>query len=414
MTRVSPRLRLDVGQGVVDDGEVAQAEEVHLQQAERLARRVVELGDDRAVLLPLHDRDRVDQRLARHDHRAGVHAPLPLEPLEALCGLDDPLDLGVGLAQGPELAALAVTLVTGVEELVQRHVLAHDRRRHGLGDALAHRERVAQDARRVLDRLLGLDRAVGDDLGDPVVAVLVGDVRHDLTPAAFVEVDVDVGHRDPLGVEEPLEQQPVLERIELGDAHRVGDKGSGRRPPARADPDALGPGPGNEIGNHQEIAGKTHADDHRDFVVGPGADVGRDPRGIRRNSPSSTSFTNQEFSSSPVGHREPGHEVGALGEADLAALGDQQGVVAGLAQLVLVGPERAHLRRGLEVEVAGVELEAVGVGHRLAGLHAEQHLVGVGVVGVRVVQVVRGDHRQVRSRARRSRSSCTRVSMSRP
>ena len=41
---------LDVGEGVVEDREVAQAEEVHLDQAERLAARVVELGDDLAVL----------------------------------------------------------------------------------------------------------------------------------------------------------------------------------------------------------------------------------------------------------------------------------------------------------------------------------------------------------------------------
>ena len=43
-------------------GEVAQAQEVHLEQAERLAGRVVELRDDGAVGLPAHDRDRVDER----------------------------------------------------------------------------------------------------------------------------------------------------------------------------------------------------------------------------------------------------------------------------------------------------------------------------------------------------------------
>ena len=52
-------------EAVVEDGEVAQAEEVHLEQAERLARAHVELGDDRAVLLAPLDRDDVEQRLAR-------------------------------------------------------------------------------------------------------------------------------------------------------------------------------------------------------------------------------------------------------------------------------------------------------------------------------------------------------------
>ena len=62
----------------------------------------------------------------------------------------------------------------------------------------------------VLQRLLGLDRAVGDDLRDALVAVLLGDVLDDLAAATVVEVDVEVGHRDAVGVEEPLEDQAVL------------------------------------------------------------------------------------------------------------------------------------------------------------------------------------------------------------
>ncbi len=96
---------------------------------------------------------------------------------------------------------------------------------------------------RVLDRLLGLDRSVGDDLGDPVGPVLLGDVADDVAATALVEVDVDVGHRGALGVEEPLEDQAVLERVEVGDAKRVRDDGAGCRPATRADPDALGSWP---------------------------------------------------------------------------------------------------------------------------------------------------------------------------
>ena len=60
-------------------------------------RRVVELRDDRAVLRAPHDRDDVDQRLARHDDAGRVHAPLPLEVLQPLGGLEHALRLGVGL-----------------------------------------------------------------------------------------------------------------------------------------------------------------------------------------------------------------------------------------------------------------------------------------------------------------------------
>jgi hypothetical protein len=52
---------LEVLHGVVEDREVAQPEEVHLDQPSPRS-GVVELGDDLAVLLAAHDRDDVDQR----------------------------------------------------------------------------------------------------------------------------------------------------------------------------------------------------------------------------------------------------------------------------------------------------------------------------------------------------------------
>src|SRR3712207_7840934 len=44
-----------------------------------------------AVLLPAHDRDDLLDRRAGHDDAGGVHAPLPLEPLQADGGVDDGL-----------------------------------------------------------------------------------------------------------------------------------------------------------------------------------------------------------------------------------------------------------------------------------------------------------------------------------
>src|SRR3712207_8878658 len=59
-----------------------------------------------------------------------------------------------------------------------------------------------------------------DDLRDALGAVLLGDVADDLGAAAVVEVDVEVRHRDAVRVEEALEDEAVLERVEVGDAHR--------------------------------------------------------------------------------------------------------------------------------------------------------------------------------------------------
>ena len=54
----------------------------------------------------------------------------------------------------------------------------------------------------------------------------------------------------------------------------------------------------------------------------------------------------------------------------------------------------AHLRRGLQVELLGVELEAVGVGLLGAGLHAQQRVVCLGVLAMRVVAVVGREQRR--------------------
>ena len=205
-----PRLALHAVDRVVQHGEVAQPEEVHLEQAERLARRVVELGDDRAVGLPLPHRDVVDDRLAAHDHASRVHAGLADQPLQAAGGVDDLPHLGLGLVQGADLAGFAVPGVGVVEDPRQRDVLAHHGGRERLGDPVAEGVREAEHPGRVLDRRLGLDGAVGDDLRDPVIAPLLGDVADHVTPPAFVEVDVDVGHGHALGVEEPFEDSPCL------------------------------------------------------------------------------------------------------------------------------------------------------------------------------------------------------------
>ena len=110
--------------------------------------------------------------------------------------------------------------------------LAHHVGRQRLGDAVGDGEPVVEHAGGVLDRGLGLEPAEGGDLGDPVGAVLLGDVGDHLAAAVVVEVDVEVGHRRALGVEEALEEQSVLERAQVGDAQGVGrDRaGAGPRP----------------------------------------------------------------------------------------------------------------------------------------------------------------------------------------
>ena len=53
------------------------------------------------------------------------------------------------------------------------------------------------------------------------------------------------------------------DRVEVGDAERVGDEAAGRRAAARADRDALALRPVGEVGDDQEVAGEAHLVDDR-------------------------------------------------------------------------------------------------------------------------------------------------------
>ena len=82
---------------LVDHVEVAQAEEVHLQQAERLDVPHRELGHDLLVGALLLQRHVLGERpVADHDAR-GVDRVLPDEPLERLREVDDLADDLVGV-----------------------------------------------------------------------------------------------------------------------------------------------------------------------------------------------------------------------------------------------------------------------------------------------------------------------------
>ena len=135
---------------------------------------------------------------------------------------------------------------------VERHV---ERRRNRLGDAVDVGVRHVHDAADVADDGRGLHRAEGDDLRDVLAAVLARDVVDHLAAPPLAEVDVDIGQRHALGVEEALEDQVVVERIDVGDPQAVGDEAAGGRAAARADRDALLARVADEIPDDQEVPG---------------------------------------------------------------------------------------------------------------------------------------------------------------
>ena len=86
-------------------------------------------------------------------------------------------------------------------------------------------------------------------------------VVDDAVAPVLAEVDVEVRHRHALGVEEALEEQVVAQRIEVGDAERIGHERAGARAAPRAHRHAVGLGPVDEVGDDEEVAREPHLHD---------------------------------------------------------------------------------------------------------------------------------------------------------
>ena len=244
--RQQPRRRLQRGQRL-------QAEEVEFHEARRLDPFHVELRRRHFGFRVAIERHQFDQRpVADHDARR-MGRGVGIEPFQPLGDRQHLGDARIGLGRFAEA------------RLVDDRLFQRDRiggvLRHQLGELVDLAERHFQHAPDIAHDAARQERAEGDDLRDAVGAVALADIGDHLVAPVLAEVDVEVGHRHALGIEEALEQQAEADRIEIGDRQRIGDQRAGARTAPRPDRNVLPLGPLDEIGDDQEIAGEFHLDD---------------------------------------------------------------------------------------------------------------------------------------------------------
>ena len=111
-----------------------------------------------------------------------------------------------------------------VVSLLQLRVLLHrlpqrdtELVRYHLRDGVRKTVREVHCSSDVADDAAGEHCAERDDLDDVVLPVEFRDVIDDFLPPLGLEVHVDIGHRDALRVEEPLEEEIIPDRVELCD-----------------------------------------------------------------------------------------------------------------------------------------------------------------------------------------------------
>ena len=364
---------------LVDHVEVPKAEEVHLQQAERLDRVHRELRDDLLVGALLLERHDVHQRLGSDHDACGVDRVLAREALERPGEVDDLARHRIGVVRllqlGPGLEAVLEVLARPFRD--QLRDLVDD----AVGDF--------QHAAGVADGCARGHGPKGDDLRDAVAAVFLGDIVDDALAAVDGEVDVDVGHRLAARVEKALEEQVVADRVDVGDLEAVRDERARGRAAARTDADAVPLREADEVGDDQEVIREAHLADRLQLELEPFAQLGRDLV-VAPLEPLLAELHEVVEGIPSVGCREVRQQDTPELDLDVAALGDLERA----AQGVLPAREVAeHLRLRLEVEVVGVELPVVRVLERVARLDAEERLVRARVLVPEVMHVTRRDGR---------------------
>ena len=94
------------------------------------------------------------------------------------------------------------------------------------------------------------------------------DVFDDVRPAVVGEINVNIRRVDAFGVEEALEQQPVADRVHVGNPQQVSHDGPGGGP-ARHAGDALLVPVADEVADDQEVADEPGLLDHLQLELQP-------------------------------------------------------------------------------------------------------------------------------------------------
>ena len=376
--------------GLLQDRQVHQPQEVHLEQAQRGDGPHSELGHADALLVSLgaaHQRHDVDQGLVGNHDAGGVGTGVADNAFQAAAGIHEVAHHRVGLVGLGELRNALESAVDGPRHDLALVALAVAGGDHA-GEAVDVAVGEAEGAARVAEGGLGAEGAEGDDLGHPVGPVAVDDVGDDLVPAIVLEVHVDVGHLLALDVEEALEDQPVLQRLHVGDSQAVKDDAGGGAAPD-SEKDALPSGEAADVPDHEEIVGETGLTDDIELVLEAAAELVGDLR-IPLLEALPAEARQVLLGRIAVGHREAGQVNPGEVDRQIAFVGDAPGVGGGAGE---VRQQLFHLLGAAQVVGRAGHLEPVRLIDGRIGLNAEQHVLDLALVLVDVMDVVGADHR---------------------
>ena len=287
-----------------------------------------------------------------------------------------------------------------VERQVARHVagLAGVER---LGQPI---DPLGREAERLRHLAHGVASPVRDDRADHggvISAVLVVQVLDHLLAPVHVEVDVDVGQRACL-VDEALEEELVLDRVDLGDPQAVGHDRVAGAPPPLADDLSL-PRELHQVPHDQEELGQVRALDDVELVRHLLQRLLR-----HRPVPAQQSVVRKLVEvrerGLPLGHGEAREPIALEAELQPAGLTDggaARHAVGPRAAAPLVrqpGTDGRQLRAGLQPVLGVRQQELARLGQRRTVTDADEHVLEPMPAGLGVVDLVGDGRRQAELR----------------
>ena len=347
---------------VLDDRQGAQSQKVHFQQPQLLDRGHGKLCRDRAVTPARQWHKLVRRLLADHNARS-VHRRVTRKSFQLQAHVDQIVNLLVLLIQLSELRIH----FEGARDRDRRIALVWYHLGYPVHIIIWKVERTPHIANHALCR----HRTERHDLNNLVMPVFLTHIVDHFLPPLIAEINVNIGHRHALRVQEPLKQQAVADWIDVRDMQAVRDDASRRRAAPRTDGNVMLPGPVDKIPHDQEVIYIPHFLNHAKLVVQLFPDraviVGialRQPVGTElvEVTPRVIALRNVEL-------RQFRH---AKLDLHIATVGNHRRVVE---RLLRVWKQLPHLHLALDIVLPAIIAHPVLVGDLLRGLDTEQDIM---------------------------------------
>ena len=124
-----------------------------------------------------------------------------------------------------------------------------------------------QHAPHIANHRFGRQRAERYNLADRFLAVFFAHIFNHAAAVGLAEVDIEVGHGHALGVQEPLKQQRVFQRVKVGNLQRIRHQRARARTAARPHRAAVLLRPVDKVLHNQEITREAHLDNRLQLEI---------------------------------------------------------------------------------------------------------------------------------------------------